>query len=241
MWKQEFHALFLWMTAEAERLCAWPTCRHRVTRLCVEATRTLAEASGGSVVFEGRPWNSNTVDLIRLARAHCLLVLHSTFADSVAKLAAEVRAWGCACNHGFGPHRGLASTQIKVWLGRRLDSPYGCWAKCWTSCCKKVRIKVQRATALTIGLTGRPAKCARENPKRQQVGTAAAQASVAAPAAAAVSKLVSLFGLSFIAREAGDFLEDGYLSGQQVRAMPVTLHGASICLHELPGVSCAHG
>ncbi|CAK0735983.1 hypothetical protein CVIRNUC_000672 [Coccomyxa viridis] len=104
--------------------------RHRATRLCVEATRTLAEASGGSVVFEGRPWNSNTVDLIRLARAHCLLVLHSTFADSVAKMAAE--------------------------------------------------------------------------------------ASVAAPAIAAVSKLVSLFGLSFIAREAGDFLEDGYLSGQQV-------------------------
>lgn len=66
-------------------------CRHRATRLCVAATRTLAEASGGEVVFEGRPWNSNTVDLIRLARAHCLLVLHSTFADSVAQMAAEVR------------------------------------------------------------------------------------------------------------------------------------------------------
>ncbi len=36
------------------------------------------------------------------------------------------------------------------------------------------------------------------------------------PAIAALSKLLSLFGLSFIAREAGDFLEDGYLSGQQV-------------------------
>ena len=35
-------------------------------------------------------------------------------------------------------------------------------------------------------------------------------------AIAALSKLLSLFGLSFIAREAGDFLEDGYLSGQQV-------------------------
>ena len=54
------------------------------------ATQALAEASGGDVVFEGRPWNSNTVDLIRLARAHCLLVLHSTFADSVAQLAAQV-------------------------------------------------------------------------------------------------------------------------------------------------------
>ena len=41
-------------------------------------------------MFEGQPWNSNTVDLIRLARSHCLLVLHSTFADSVAQLAAEV-------------------------------------------------------------------------------------------------------------------------------------------------------
>lgn len=104
--------------------------RHRATRLCVAATRTLAEASGGEVVFEGRPWNSNTVDLIRLARAHCLLVLHSTFADSVAQMAAE--------------------------------------------------------------------------------------GSVAPPAIAALTKLVSLFGLSFIAREAGDFLEDGYVNGEQV-------------------------
>ncbi len=59
---------------------------------------------------------------------------------------------------------------------------------------------------------------------------APAQASVAAPAIAAVSKLVSLFGLSFIAREAGDFLEDGYLSGQQVRAVHLTMHVAADCL-----------
>ena len=95
MWKQGICAGFLGLTAEAEE-CALGTCRHRATRLCVEATCTLAEASGGSVVFEGRPWNSNTVDLIRLARAHCLLVLHSTFADSVAK-ASEVRDRVCAC------------------------------------------------------------------------------------------------------------------------------------------------
>ena len=88
-WKQAVHAVVLGSTAEAEK-AVLGTCRHRATRLCVEATRTLAEASGGSVAFEGRPWNSNTVDLIRLARAHCLLVLHSTFADSVAKMAAEV-------------------------------------------------------------------------------------------------------------------------------------------------------
>ena len=53
---------------------------------------------------------------------------------------------------------------------------------------------------------------------------------MAAPAIAAVSKLVSLFGLSFIAREAGDFLEDGYLSGQQVRAVHLTMHGPADCL-----------
>ena len=42
------------------------------------------------------------------------------------------------------------------------------------------------------------------------------QGSVDLPAVAALSKLLSLFGLSFIAREAGDFLEDEYMSGQQV-------------------------
>ena len=63
---------------------------------------------------------------------------------------------------------------------------------------------------------------------------------MAAPAIAAVSKLVSLFGLSFIAREAGDFLEDGYLSGQQVRAVHLTMHGASDRLNQLSGVSSAH-
>ena len=56
-----------------------------------EATEQLAAASGGAPVFEGPAWNSNTVDLIRLARAHCLLVLHRTFADSVQRLGDEVR------------------------------------------------------------------------------------------------------------------------------------------------------
>ena len=77
----------------------------------------------------------------------------------------------------------------------------------------------------------------REYVKQEQVRDAPAQASVAAPAGAAVSKLVSLFGLSFIAREAGDFLEDGYLSGQQVR---LSLHAAANRLHQLSGVSRAH-
>ena len=69
------------------------TPRHRAARLCVEATERLAAASGGKPVFEGPPWNSNTVDLIRLARAHCQLVLHRTFADYMRRLGDEV----CGC------------------------------------------------------------------------------------------------------------------------------------------------
>ncbi|BDA40509.1 Peroxisomal acyl-coenzyme A oxidase 1 [Coccomyxa sp. Obi] len=104
--------------------------RHRSARLCVAATELLASAGGGQVAFEGPAWNSNTVDLIRLARAHCFFVLHSTFADSVQRLSDE----------GTLP-------------------------------------------AATI---------------------------------AVLSKLVSLFALSIMSREAGDFLEDGYMSGRQV-------------------------
>ena len=37
------------------------------------------------------------------------------------------------------------------------------------------------------------------------------------PTAAALSKLVSLFALSTVVRESGDFLEDAYLSRQQAR------------------------
>ncbi|EIE26831.1 acyl-CoA oxidase [Coccomyxa subellipsoidea C-169] len=104
--------------------------RHRSARLCVAATDLLASASGGQVAFEGQAWNGNTVDLIRLSRAHCFFVLHSTFADSVQRLSDE--------------------------------------------------------------------------------GT------LPAPTIAALSKLVSLFALSTLSREAGDFLEDGYMTGQQV-------------------------
>ena len=67
-----------------------PHGRHRSARLCVAATELLAAAGGGQVAFEGPAWNSNTVDLIRLARAHCFFVLHSTFADSVQRLSDEV-------------------------------------------------------------------------------------------------------------------------------------------------------
>lgn len=64
--------------------------RHRAARLCAGATQLLAAAGDGQVVFEGPAWNSNTVDLIRLARAHCFFVLHRTFADSVQRLSNEV-------------------------------------------------------------------------------------------------------------------------------------------------------
>ena len=49
------------------------------------ATQALAEASRGEVVFDGRPWNGNTVDLICLARLRCLLALHD-HADELTRL-----------------------------------------------------------------------------------------------------------------------------------------------------------
>ena len=68
-----------------------PPARHRAARLCCEATAALAAASGGAPAFEGPAWNGRTVDLIRLAKAHCGLVLHRTFAASVRRLADEAR------------------------------------------------------------------------------------------------------------------------------------------------------
>ncbi|KAG2435906.1 hypothetical protein HXX76_007101 [Chlamydomonas incerta] len=66
--------------------------RHAAARSCATAAETLAAASGGRLVFEGAPWNSNTVDSIRAAKAHCSLVLHATFLDSVARLEAGAGA-----------------------------------------------------------------------------------------------------------------------------------------------------
>ena len=67
----------------------WP-CRHRATRLCIEAVQSLMKACDGDLQFEGPGWNSCTVDLIRLAKAHSVLVLHQTFMDSVANLQGQV-------------------------------------------------------------------------------------------------------------------------------------------------------
>ncbi|GFR44234.1 hypothetical protein Agub_g5369 [Astrephomene gubernaculifera] len=68
--------------------------RHAAARAVVAAAETLRSASlaasGGTrqMVFEGRPWNENTVELIRAAKAHCIYVLHQTFLDSIARLEA---------------------------------------------------------------------------------------------------------------------------------------------------------
>ena len=77
--------------AAAALMCARLLPRHRAARLCCEATAALAAASGGAPAFEGPAWNGRTVDLIRLAKAHCGLVLHRTFAASVRRLADEAR------------------------------------------------------------------------------------------------------------------------------------------------------
>ena len=38
------------------------------TRLAVQAVQVLLKAAGGKPAFEGEPWNSSSVDLIRLAK-----------------------------------------------------------------------------------------------------------------------------------------------------------------------------
>lgn len=58
--------------------------RQRALSRCRAATATLlAACPGGRLVFEGEPWNGSTVELIRAARAHCLLVLHANFVDAL--------------------------------------------------------------------------------------------------------------------------------------------------------------
>lgn len=64
--------------------------RHRATRLCIEAAQNLMKACGGDLQFEGPGWNSCTVDMIRVAKAHSQLVLHQTFVEAVAKLQRSV-------------------------------------------------------------------------------------------------------------------------------------------------------
>ena len=44
------------------------------------------KACGGDLQFEGPGWNSCTVDMIRVTKAHAQLILHQTFVDAVDKL-----------------------------------------------------------------------------------------------------------------------------------------------------------
>ncbi len=88
------------------------------------ATELLAGAGGGQVAFEGPAWNSNTVDLIRLARAHCFFVLHSTFADSVQRLSDEVSDFfpvlSLACS--LATCTMIRLEFLPLWFQRSLDS-----------------------------------------------------------------------------------------------------------------------
>lgn len=69
---------------------------HRTTRLCRAASELLARQGGGKVAFEGPVWNDNTVELIRLARAHCWCVLHANFVDTVERAARDARLGGAS-------------------------------------------------------------------------------------------------------------------------------------------------
>lgn len=55
------------------------------------------KACGGDLHFEGPGWNSCTVDMIRVAKAHSMLVLHQTFVDAVDKLQRAVSSCTASC------------------------------------------------------------------------------------------------------------------------------------------------
>lgn len=112
--------------------------RHRATRLCVLAATKLRAAGQGTLQFVGPPWNDNTVDFIRLARAHSALILLQTFAVTVAD--------------------------------------------------------------------------------------AQAKHEVSSPTVAALSRLVSLFGMFTVLRDVGEFLEDGYITGPMGAALREELY-----------------
>lgn len=66
-----------------------PALRHAAARLALVAADALRRAGGGELVFEGEPWNETTVDLIRVARAHCSLAMHQTFVAAVEDAATK--------------------------------------------------------------------------------------------------------------------------------------------------------
>ena len=67
-------------------------CRHRAARLCAAGAKKLHAAGQGQIHFDGPAWNSNTVDTIRIAKAHSMYVLHKTFHEAVARLQVQILA-----------------------------------------------------------------------------------------------------------------------------------------------------
>lgn len=67
-----------------------PALRHIAARLALVAGEALRQAGGGAGVVEGAPWNQTTMDLIKVARAHCCLVMHQTFVESVEAAVGKV-------------------------------------------------------------------------------------------------------------------------------------------------------
>ena len=50
------------------------------------AAKKLHASGGGQIHFDGPAWNGNTVDTIRVAKAHSMYVLQKTFKEAVARL-----------------------------------------------------------------------------------------------------------------------------------------------------------
>ncbi|GAX78870.1 hypothetical protein CEUSTIGMA_g6309.t1 [Chlamydomonas eustigma] len=60
--------------------------RHLATRLLANGFRELMVAGKGKLVTDGPAWNANTVMMVRLVKAHCLLVLFTNMMGYIAQL-----------------------------------------------------------------------------------------------------------------------------------------------------------
>lgn len=69
--------------------------------LAFQALETVQQHSKSTdtPTFEGAPWNNSTVDLIRLARAHCVLALHTAFIQGVEEASTKLSAPSAAVLH----------------------------------------------------------------------------------------------------------------------------------------------
>eukprot|EP00210_Caulerpa_lentillifera_P003885 g3712.t1 len=55
--------------------------QYRVAFLCKSAKEAICAETGGTLVFDGLPWNNSTVPVIKCAAAHCWYVVLSNFMD----------------------------------------------------------------------------------------------------------------------------------------------------------------